>query len=352
LAKSSFPVLGGCFLLVVAYFGLRKKITGPSPQFLLNASVIGALIAVPWWLLNFRSAFGFARSAMNFYRHGMGPPGIATAFRFLLRFLQEGFGLPIACLCIAILIVGLVTRLQGRPRMTLNASSLAAICVLLAPLPTCVMPLLTKNQVMYHISQSLVLFACGFALLAKGSGWLSSPVRFLILNIAVLAQLGMTLSPVVLRSEYPGQRFAWTALGRKEQWDWNQLRLLLSTQGLSHPSIAILGDCPAFNPSQVEYPWLSHHEPPPEVTLLWRLENGATDLPPLLDAARTNDVVLTAPDLTSAGWNGDQPDNQYNTDFAQRMSNSPAFQKPLHLNMGRFHPVDVWIFIRKDLRDH
>ena len=70
------------------------------------------------------------------------------------------------------------------------------------------------------------------------------------------------------------------------------------------------------------------------MTWLWRQENGAADLARLVAAAGTNDVVLTAPDLTDAGWNDCQPDNQYNTDFARRMSNSPAFQKPLHLSPG------------------
>lgn len=347
LAKASFPVLAGCFLLLVVFFRLCKKIAGPSPQFVVNACVVGELMAAPWWLLNFRSALHYVGYAMDFSRHAMGYPGIGTTFRFLLGFLQAGFGLPIGCLCIAVLIVVLVSHLRTRPARASNASSLAVICVLLAPLPTCVMPLFTHNQMIYHISQSLILFACGFALLAKSEGWLSSSIRFLILNIAIFAQLGLTLAPVVLHLKYPGQMFAWTVLARWEQWDWNEFRVRLRAQGLEQPSIAYLGGVSTLNPPQIVYPWLSHHEPPPEVTWLWRIENGTPDVPKLVATASTNDVVFAVPDLTTADWNVEQPDNQYNTDFAKCMSNSPAFQKPLHLRLGRFHPVDVWIFIRK-----
>ena len=195
LAKASFPVLAGCFLLMVAYFGLRKKIIGPSPQFLLNASVIGALIAAPWWLLNFRPALGLARSAMGFFRHAMGPPGIGTSLRYMLRFLHEGIGFPIACWCILLLIVELVSRLNTPPRQASNAASVAGVCLLLAPVPTLLLPLLTSNQLIYHISQSLILFAGGFALLAKSQRWLSSSIQFLVLNVAIFAQLGLTRGP-------------------------------------------------------------------------------------------------------------------------------------------------------------
>jgi len=155
-----------------------------------------------------------------------------------------------------------------------------------------------------------------------------------------------------LRLEYPGRRFAWTALGRWEQWDWNKLRVLLRAQGLVQPTITFLGGGSTLSPPQIEYPWVSHQERPPEVTWLWRMEDGTPDVPALVATASTNDVVLTMPDLTTANRDGDQQDNLYNTDFARRMSNSPAFEKPLHLSLGRFHPVDVWIFIRKDHRDH
>ncbi len=103
----------------------------------------------------------------------MGPPGIGTAVRFISRFLQEGIGLPIGCLCISILFVATFRHFRVRSLQPANVPFFATIYLLLVPLPTCVMPLLTHNQVTYHISQSLALFACGFALLAKSGGWLS-----------------------------------------------------------------------------------------------------------------------------------------------------------------------------------
>jgi hypothetical protein len=190
--------------------------------------------------------------------------------------------------------------------------------------------------------------AAGFALLAKNGGWFSSPIRLVILNMVLFAQLALTLTPVVLRQEYLGQRFAWTTLGKWDQWDWNQFRVLLRSQGLKQPSIAYLGLVSPMSPPQIQYPWLSHHESSPSVTLLWRMEDGAPEMSALVAAADTNDVVFTVPELvTAAGSTENSQDNRYNTDFASQMSNNRDFGTPLHLQMGRFHPVDMLIFIRK-----
>ncbi len=351
LAKTSFPALVACFLLLVVFFGAVKWISGPSPQFLLNACFVGEMLALPWWLFNFRTALGFVKSAMNFSRDGMGPPGIGTAIRFISRFLQEGIGLPIGCLCILILFVAILRCFISRSAQGANAPFFATIGLLLAPLPMCVMPLLTHNQVMYHISQSLVLFACGFALLAKSRGWLSSGVRFLVLNGVVFTQLALTLSPAISGLQDRGMRFAWTALRRREQWDWNEFRVLLRAQGIEHPSIAYLGALGPLNPPQIEYPWLAHHEQPPQVQWLWRQEDGNPDMSALVATASSNEVVFTVPDLTAARWHDFQVDNQYNSEFARLMSLRPGFQKPLHLRLGRFHPVDLLVFIRTSVLD-
>lgn len=352
LAKASFPVLAVCFLGIVVLLGLCKRIAGPSPQFLLNACVVGALVAAPWWLLNFRSGLNYIQYAANFSRDSVGSPGIRSSVHYLLRFLQEGLGLPIGCLCIVLVIAAFIHYFRARSPQAAGSSSWAMICLLLAPLPVVLAPLGTHNQVMYHTSPALVLLAAGFALLAKNEGWLSSPIRLVVVTVVVIAQLALTLIPVVYRQEYPGQRFAWTTLGQWEQWDWNQFRGLLRSHGLKQPSIAFLGVLGPLNPPQIQYPWLTHHEHSPSVTLLWRLENGTPEMPSLIAAADTNDVVFTVPDLTTAtsGIENSQ-DNQYNTGFANQMSNNPQFEAPLHLHMGRFHPVDVWVFIRKNHHD-
>ncbi|HEV2329061.1 MAG TPA: glycosyltransferase family 39 protein [Verrucomicrobiae bacterium] len=351
LAKASFPVLAGCFLGIIAFLSLCKRIAGPSPQFLLNASVVGALIAVPWWLLNFRSGLGYVRYAVNFSRGSMGPVGIGSALRYLLRFLQEGLGLPIACLCITLLIVASIRYFRARQLQVPGASSWAVISLLLAPLPTLLAPLATHNQVMYHTSQALILLAAGFALLAENEGWLSSPIALVIVTIVIVAQLALTLTPVILRQQYPGQRFAWTTLGRWEQWDWNQFRVLLRSQGLKQPTIGYIGLIGPLNPPQIQYPWISHNEMPPPVTLLWRQEDGTPEMTALVAAAGTNEVVFTVPDLATGATQEDLADNLYNTGFAERMQNNRDFGTPLHLRMGRFHPADVWIFIQKDSQD-
>jgi hypothetical protein len=286
---------------------------------------------------------------MDFSRHGMGTGGISTDCQFFLRFLQEGLGLPIGCLCIVFLVTALVHYFRARVSQVPDASAWPMICLLLAPSPIILAPLATHNQVMYHTSLALIPLAAGFALLAKNGGWFSSPIRLVILNMVLFAQLALTLTPVVLRQEYPGQRFAWTAFGQWDQWDWNQLRVLLRSQGLKQPSIAYVGDLSPLNPPEVMYPWVSRHEQSPSVTLLWRLEYGTPDMSALVAAADTNDVVFTVPELENArGVSVDfSEDNKYNKDFADQMCNNPHFETPMHLHMGRFHPVDLLVFIRK-----
>jgi hypothetical protein len=351
LAKASFPALAACFLGLVAFLYVCKRIAGPSPQFLLNACVVGALIAAPWWLLNFRSGLDYVRYAASFSRGSLGPSSPGSFFHYLIHFLQEGLGLPIGCMCFVLLVVVLIQNSSARGSRDLNAASWAAICLLLAPLPTLLAPLATHNQVMYHTSQALIPLAAGFAMLAGNAGWLSSPIGLIIVNAVIVVQLGLTLCPIVLRQEYHGQRFAWTALGRWEQWDWGQFRALVRSQGLRQPTIGYLGLISPLNPPQIQYSWLSHHEPVPPVTLLWRQENGVRDVASLVAAAGTNDVVFTVPELTTATLGTENSlDNRYNTDFAGRMSNDHDFGGPFHLSMGLLHPVDVWIFIRTGVR--
>lgn len=349
LAKASFPALAGSFIGMIAFLGFSKRITGPSPRFLFSACFVGGLLAAPWWLLNFRSGLHYVRYAANFSRNSIGPVGISSWLHYLLRFFQEGLGLPISCLCIALLAVAFIHYFRTRPSRALSPASWAMICLLLAPLPTILAPLATHNQVMYHTSQSLILLAAGFALLAKNEGWLSSPLRLVIIMMVIVAQLALTLAPLVSRQEYPGQRFAWTTLGRWDQWDWNQFRVLLRSQGLKEPSIGYVGLLSPLNPPQIQYPWLSHHEPSPSVTLLWRSEDGALEMPELMAAADTNEVVFTIPGINASTFGAENAqDNQYNSDFASQISNSHIFGTALHLRMGRFHPVDVWVFIRKN----
>jgi hypothetical protein len=40
-------------------------------------------------------------------------------------------------------------------------------------------------------------------------------------------------------------------------------------------------------------------------------------------------------------------DNQYNREFADRLTADPLFQGPIHLQMGRFEPLEVLVFVKK-----
>ena len=68
-------------------------------------------------------------------------------------------------------------------------------------------------------------------------------------------------------------------------------------------------------------------------------------------AANASDIVITAPHY--AGGVGDSNsnlNNQYNLEFADRLSRDPYFRKPVRLEMGRFDPVQVLVFANRNLR--
>jgi hypothetical protein len=47
--------------------------------------------------------------------------------------------------------------------------------------------------------------------------------------------------------------------------------------------------------------------------------------------------------------NKEDLDNQYNAEFASRLSQDPRFRGPIRLEMGRFEPVEVDVFLKKSL---
>lgn len=345
LAKASFATLAGFFLLLVVCFRLCKKITGPSPQFIVNACVIGSLIAAPWWLVNFRSAASYAHYALGTVRHGYGPPGVHATALWFQEFVRQGIGLPLACWCMAVLLLAIIGRLASLAPPTSRPSAMSIACALLAPLPLCLLSVSVPDPLIYHVSATLILFAAGFALLAQRQGWMSSPLRFLVLNLIVFVQLAMILKPLAWPEDFPGVRTAWTALARREQWDWNQLRVLLRSKGITNPTIGYLGGVGELNPEGIQYPWLRHDETPPRVNWLWRHDDGPTNLNSIVAAATACDVVLTSADFTAHAYTDFLADNLYNADFIVRLRNSTQFQPPMHLPMGRQNAVDLLVFI-------
>ncbi len=142
---------------------------------------------------------------------------------------------------------------------------------------------------------------------------------------------------------------------RFDQWDWKPLRDLSVSCGIDTPKLSFLGGGRVFDPPHIESPWVevtSTHASPletPDPKWLWRYEDGPIDWQKLMGAADQSDIVVTAPAYVGQVFNKEDLDNQHNTEFAERLSHDPLFQKPVHLQMGRFAPVDVLVFVKNAL---
>lgn len=348
LSKASFILIGGPALLLSFVLSWRKLIVSPSPKFLMKACTLGVLIALPWWLLNFLPALEYAGYATNFFRHSMGPPGLMLWAHWLSAFAQSSLGLPLAILSISMLITLIPCIInKGSCEITVAQKAAVAVC-LLSPLALMIAPMFGKNQNLGHISPSVIFLAVGFGVLAETTQWTSNRIRAAIASILFLVQLGLIIIPAfrpsILDIKSPSRlRYPWLVMARWEQWDWNQLRELTRSYGIENPSISYLGNGSAYNPPQIEYPWIIHNEKV-RVKWLWRYEDGPIDIDRIMKSIIDSDIVLTAPHYIGALRDKQDLDNQYNNEFVRRLGSDPSFKGPFNIRMGIFEPVDIVVF--------
>jgi len=148
----------------------------------------------------------------------------------------------------------------------------------------------------------------------------------------------------------------WRVMPRFDQWDWEPLRNISQNCGLETPKISLLGYGRPFGPPQIEYPWVAYATSTsrikleiPEPVWLWHYENGPIDWQKVMGLAEQSDMVLTAPGYIGEARIKEDIDNEHNVEFADRLSHDPLFQTPVHLQMGRFAPVDVLVFVKRTL---
>jgi hypothetical protein len=88
------------------------------------------------------------------------------------------------------------------------------------------------------------------------------------------------------------------------------------------------------------------------VRWLWRYEEGPLDWGKVMESVGQSDIAVTAPHYIGAVKNKQDLDNQYNAEFAERLSRDQRFQGPIRLEMGRFEPVEVAVYLKKTLVCH
>jgi hypothetical protein len=148
---------------------------------------------------------------------------------------------------------------------------------------------------------------------------------------------------------FPNSALPWQAMIRFDQWDWTPVRNIGQNCGLTAPKISYLGNGRAFDLPQIQYFWISKGLSQPDVIWLWRYEDGPLDWRRVIDAADQSDIVITAPHFIGEEKIKEDLDNEHNAEFADRLSRDSHFRAPIRLEMGRFEPVEVLVFVKSTL---
>ncbi len=355
LAKTSFLAIGFpvlAFWIACDWLGYLS-VPRIAPQ--RKAGALALLIAGPWWLFNFKAAFAYSQYARGFVRNSLGPPSFATWMRWLNTVLQCLLGHAISILIglIAIAAILWVILHRGEEFPPLQKAALGACAI--AGGPIVLMQLSGTNHLLRHISPAVIPLAIALGIVADRIGWFRSRLALGLSGALCCCQLVMLLIPAIFPNNHAldigfnNGSLPWRVFIRFDQWDWSRVRDLSDSCGLETPKISYLGNSRAFNPPQIETPWVPRPAGSPGVIWLWRYEEGPLDWQKVMDAAAQNDLVLTAPHYLGNQKNKEDLDNQHNAEFENRLSKEARFQGPIRLEMGRFEPVEVDVFLNKSL---
>jgi hypothetical protein len=361
LAKTSFiaialPVL--VFWFAASRWGKREL---PSLASQWKAGVLAFVIAGPWWIINAKAAIAYGHYARTFVRNSLGTPSLATGVRWLDSAAQCLLGHGISVLIVLLLIAFLAAIVRGKQVLDPLQKIVLGACAC-AGLPIIFAQLSGTNHLLRHVSPAMIPLAIAAGILFHSVGWDRSRIMSAVACALLCVQLGMLVAPVVFPNTKPVElgfvngALPWRTMVRFDQWDWGPVRAIADSCGLQDPKISYLGNGRAFNKPQIEYPWVARSASIkgapvdlPDPTWLWRYENGAIEWPALMNTADESDIVLTAPHFVGEAAYGEDRDNRYNADFAARLSQDQHFRKAITLKMGRFEPVEVLVFVKKDL---
>jgi 4-amino-4-deoxy-L-arabinose transferase-like glycosyltransferase len=362
LSKTSFlpialPVLA--FWLVAGSF---RKFGLPSIFSQWKAGAVAFVIAMPWWVLNGEAAMAYTRYARGFVRNSLGPPSLLTWMRWLNTVFQclLGHGVSVLTLLIALLylrkaIAAKETFFDPLQKAALGACACAGGPILLAQLSG-------TNHLLRHISPAVIPLAIVVGILVDKINWGRSWGSITVSSILLGAQLLMLLAPVAFPNNndvdlgYVNGALPWRTMVRFDQWDWTPVRDIADRCNLAWPKIAFLGSGRVVNPPSIQAEWLNRPPLKPSLTMdvpnvkwLWRYEHGPIDWQKVMDLTRQSDIVFTPPHYVGEARNKEDLDNQHNIEFLNRLSQEPDFQGPIRLEMGRFEPVEMDVFVKKSL---
>lgn len=373
LSKATFLLIA-LPVLVLAFISQRRKNSGDQAvASFLKAGAVAFVVAAPWWLKNIGPALRWAKVASEQPRNSLGAPSLVTWAKWLITVVVDLLGPSLSILIVLVVVVSLreiiISRsasLNGVQRTTL----LACIC---GALPLVALQLFGTNHNLRYLCPAIILLAVAVGILSSATGLIRSRAAVLIFGTLALVQLLMIGAPVVYpnnRAVDPGIVSGWLRLSpgivngsgppwrtmvRFDQWDWKPLRDITQSCGLEKPKIAFLGIGRSLNPPQILYPWFIAGASPSERNgfsdplWLWRYEQGPLDWQKVADLIGESDVVLTAPGFVGQVTDRQDLDNRYNSEFVARLVKDPRFHGPTRLEMGRFEPVEIDVFMNKML---
>ena len=361
LAKITFIVVASPLLAVVTLARIGGFVERPRVANLAKATVMGLLIAFPWYALNARAALWYASFASNFVRHSLPYSSLpARTVGYVALVIESGFGYCLAALGAVTCYLALRQRTSGRVDWGHGRGVVALACTASAFGVLCVQ-LLSRNQNWRYAAPGLILAGAALGVVAGVTSLVTRRRFFALSCCLVLCQVGLMLT----RWGYDGFYSASIRFGqppsklfqREPGWNWEALRVLCLNRLRDKPHLRIghLGSGAYLVPPQITHPWIVYKTTHPasepntdvEVTWLWRYEDGPLDWLKLTQSLDRFDVLLTAPHLVGQYGNKEHLDNEHNAEFAARLVADSRFAPPVVIRLVENGP-DVYVYFRNE----
>jgi 4-amino-4-deoxy-L-arabinose transferase-like glycosyltransferase len=357
LSKASFALMLFA-VLVYMFFVSRRQLGRPGLASLLKAGALASAVAGPWWVVNVRTALAFARSAMESPRNSLGKMGFYTWVKWSNTVAQGLFGYGLTVIIVLVAFRALRKILVRREPMLNRAQRTALTACACMTFPIVVVQATSVNHLLRYLTPALIPLAIIVGVLASHVGWTHRWQYVISLAPCFALQLIMIVAPVAFPNNSPvdpgfvNGGLPWRVMVRFDQWDWKPLRDISRDCGIEQPRISFLGNGRAFTPSHIEYPWILEGARLPDVKWLWHYEDGPLEWQRVWGSVTESDFVLTAPHYIGQVSDSQDLDNQHNAELAAQLSRDSRFRQPIRLEMGRFEPVEVLLFLKRDLVCH
>jgi 4-amino-4-deoxy-L-arabinose transferase-like glycosyltransferase len=361
LSKSTFALVAFPALAASFFFCFRIRSNISASISFLKAGALAFVVAAPWWLKNLVPALSYMLYAREQPRNSLGTPSLVTWGKWLFTVVVSLIG-PGLSILIGIIVVVAFRRFILKRGMFLEPVHRAALITCgCAVVPLVTLQLSGTNHLLRYLCPTVIPFAIAVGVLGDVTGWVRSRTAVAISAGLAGVQLLMIVAPVLFPNHQPvdpgfyNGGLPWRIMVRFEQWDWEPVRNIAQNCGLNRPKIAFLGMGRPLNPPQIQYPWFLAGESPSEKNgyseplWLWRYEQGPMNWEKVMSSADQSDIVLTAPTFVGQATDRQELDNQHNREFGERLAHDTLFRGPIRLEMGRFEPIEVLVFVKNTL---